>query len=73
MEELSKAEKRKLINARYYAKKRSEKGQKVDMSYDNLKLENIELKKTIEKLKEDIKNLKGNQMGMEINWSDDED
>jgi len=73
MEGLSKAEKRKLINARYYAKKRSEKGHKVDMSYDNLKLENIELKKTIEKLKEDIKNLKGNQMGMEINWSDDED
>ena len=73
MEELTKAEKRKLINARYYAKKRAEQGKNTKLSYENLKLENQELKMTIVKLKAEIKKLKENPMGQVLVWSDEED
>ncbi len=76
MEELTKAEKRKLVNARYYAKKRAEKGKQTELSNDNLKLENLELKKTIETLKAEIKKLKDNPQvfgGQVLVWSDEED
>ena len=70
MEELSQSEKRKIINARYYAKKKSEKGEDFKISYQNLKLENKQLKMTIQKLKEEIEDLK-NENGV-MDWSDDD-
>ncbi len=73
MEELTQAEKRKLINARYYAKKRAGQGKNTKLSYDNLKIENQELKLTIVKLKAEIKKLKDNPIGQVLVWSDEED
>ena len=43
MDKLTPSEKRKLKNAKYYAKKRDEKGKEAKTSYENLKLENKQL------------------------------
>jgi len=68
MEKLTHKEKRKLINAKYYAKKRKEKGEDKGLALSAAKLENKQLRLTIEKLKKRIKELES--LG---NWTDDED
>tara|TARA_R110000824_G_scaffold6060_5_gene27837 strand:- start:1096 stop:1308 length:213 start_codon:yes stop_codon:yes gene_type:complete len=70
MDKLTPSEKRKLKNAKYYAKKRDEKGKEAKTSYENLKLENKQLKETIKKILQEIDNLKkANEV---IDWSDED-
>ena len=70
MDELTPSEKRKLTNAKYYAKRSEEKGKEAKISYENLKLENKQLKLTIKKILHEIENLKtANQI---MDWSDED-
>ena len=70
MDDLTPSEKRKLKNAKYYAKRKEEKGEEAKISYENLKLENKQLKLTIKKILQEIDNLKNANEVMD--WSDED-
>ena len=70
MDDLTPSEKRKLTNAKYYARKSQEKGEEAKISYENLKLENKQLKATIKKILQEIESLKNANQVMD--WSDDD-
>ena len=70
MDDLTPSEKRKLTNAKYYARKSEEKGKESKISYENLKLENKQLKATIKKILQEIESLKNANQVMD--WSDDD-
>ena len=70
MDDLTPSEKSKLTNAKYYARKSQEKGEEAKISYENLKLENKQLKATIKKILQEIESLKNANQVMD--WSDDD-